>query len=129
MKGVKLLCGFLLLIGLGISISAAARNGHPHSGHFHHHGAHVGVVIGGPLWWPGFYAPYYADPYPPVIAIPAPPTVYIEQSQATTYSPSAPQTTLQAGYWYYCNDPEGYYPYIKQCTGGWQRVAPYPTPQ
>jgi hypothetical protein len=49
------------------------------------------------------------------------PTTYIEQP--------APQAQQQAptGYWYYCADPGAYYPYIKECPAGWQRVAPQPS--
>ena len=59
------------------------------------------------------------------------------------YSPSvvqaAPQTSVQqsppvtqqnpTGYWYYCNNPAGYYPYIKACPNGWQQVSPTPPQQ
>jgi hypothetical protein len=24
--------------------------------------------------------------------------------------------------WYYCSDPAGYYPYVTQCSTGWQAV-------
>ena len=27
-----------------------------------------------------------------------------------------------AGYWYYCADPPGYYPYVAQCNTAWQTV-------
>jgi hypothetical protein len=27
-------------------------------------------------------------------------------------------------WWYWCNDSRAYYPYVKECPGGWQRVAP-----
>jgi hypothetical protein len=50
---------------------------------------------------------------PPVVI--APP-VYQEQPQ--------PQTAQQ--YWYYCQDPQGYYPYVQQCPRGWQPVSPTP---
>jgi hypothetical protein len=30
-------------------------------------------------------------------------------------------------YWYYCRDPEGYYPYVRQCNGAWEPVAPQPS--
>ncbi|HEY8099772.1 MAG TPA: hypothetical protein VIF82_03390 [Burkholderiaceae bacterium] len=120
MKNVKLLCGLIFLIGMGISISAAA-----HHGHFHHHGPRIGFAIGGSLWWPGpgYYAPYYY-PYPPIVTTPAPPPVYIEQSQASSAS-----TASQSAYWYYCDHPQGYYPYIKQCSDQWQKVAPVPPTQ
>lgn len=26
------------------------------------------------------------------------------------------------GYWYYCSDPEGYYPYVNSCSTAWQQV-------
>jgi hypothetical protein len=29
-------------------------------------------------------------------------------------------------YWAYCQDPEGYYPYVQECPGGWVPVAPTP---
>jgi hypothetical protein len=80
------------------------------------HGPHGGRRgwwwIAGGIWY--FYpAPIYPypDPYlPPVAELPA---------------PAATQ------YWYYCNDPPGYYPYVPQCLTQWQPVpanAP-PPPQ
>ena len=72
-----------------------------------HQGRHLGRSgwwwVVGPTWY--FYpAPVYPypDPYqPPLVAAPAPVT---------------PE------YWYYCNNPQGYYPYVPQCVSGWQRV-------
>jgi len=29
-------------------------------------------------------------------------------------------------YWYYCEDPPGYYPYVQQCNGPWEPVPPSP---
>lgn len=121
MKSIKLLIGLYFLLGAGSGNIAFAdpghiHSGHIHSGHFHHYGPHVGVVIGGPFWWPGsgYYDPYYYG-YPPVVTVPAQPPVYIEQAQPDALAP---------GYWYYCDRPDGYYPYVRQCPGGWQRVAP-----
>jgi len=90
--------------------------------HFHHHGPRVGVYVGPAFGW-GWYgpAPYYYYPYPPVVAVPAAPPTYIEQSP--------PLAQAQSNDWYYCSNPEGYYPYIKQCPGGWQRVASQPPSQ
>lgn len=28
--------------------------------------------------------------------------------------------------WYYCRNPEGYYPYVKHCNGEWQQVPATP---
>lgn len=112
MKYVRLLLAVML-------VGTAATAVTPSWAHDHHRGhARFGVFIGAPLWPSWYYPPpfYY---YPPVITVPAaPPPVYIEQ-------PNPPATTAQA-YWYYCGNPEGYYPYVKECPGGWQKVSPQP---
>lgn len=73
----------------------------------------------GPYWGPWWYypPPYYYSPYYPVV--PAQPTTYIEQGSA----PAA-----DAGWWYYCDQSRGYYPYVRECPTGWQRVPPAPPP-
>lgn len=102
-------------------------------GYARHHGAgaRIGFYLGVPLvlssgyWGPHRYypAPYYSPYYPPVVTVPVSPPTYIEQGQ-TSAAPAAPQP----GYWYYCNDARAYYPYVKECPGGWQRVSPQPPP-
>lgn len=115
-----------------LSTSALAhgpyRGGYPggwYGGGYYGYGPRVGVVIGGPVWGPGYYPPpyfYYPPyPYPPaVVAVPASPPVYIEQGR----SGSAPSN--QAGTWFYCPESKGYYPYVNQCPGGWQSVPATP---
>lgn len=109
------------ILALCLSGVAAADRGHGHV----RSRVGVGIVVD-PFWfgpWP-YPGPYYYPPYyyypPPVMALPATPPVYIERDA----SPS-PQASA---YWYYCARPPGYYPYVKQCPGGWQPVAPQPTP-
>lgn len=84
------------------------------------HGGHVrfGVFIGAPIypWW--YYPPYYYYP-PAVVTVPATPPTYVERGG----SQAAPG---QQGYWYYCTESKTYYPYVKECPGGWQRVVPQP---
>jgi len=84
-----------------------------------------GVFIGGPAYWPGaYYSPYYSPYYyPRVVAVPAAPPTYVEQGDER---PAAAQTQ---SYWYYCAESKTYYPYVKQCPGGWQQVAPQPPAQ
>jgi len=72
-----------------------------------YHGWHGGVYG---WWWavPGYDwyaydAPVYPYPAYPVAPAPAP-----------------------TGYWYYCANPPGYYPYVQQCAGPWQPVPPSP---
>jgi hypothetical protein len=36
------------------------------------------------------------------------------------------QAYAQPQYWAYCQNPEGYYPYVQECPGGWLAVVPTP---
>ncbi|MCX7183028.1 MAG: hypothetical protein NTY92_03645 [Nitrosospira sp.] len=58
--------------------------------------------------------------YPP-ISIPETPPVYIEQQDFVKSTAES-----QKNYWYYCQDPAGYYPYIRECPNGWLPVSPQP---
>lgn len=123
----------IVLVGVA-SESALARSGRSGGGHFggrhsagtgfgrHHFVAprpHIGVFVRAPAF---FYYPPPVYYYPPLLAAPSPPPVYIEQG-------TAPGAEAQsAGNWYYCADAQAYYPYIKECPGGWQPVAPAPQP-
>ena len=73
------------------------------------HGGRLGwwwVVGGAWYFYPTPVYPY-PDPYqPPVVVV--------------TPAPAAPQ------YWYYCSNPQGYYPYVPQCPTTWQRVPAQP---
>ena len=136
MKTIRIL--LVLILGLTMSFSALAggKRGGGHHGGKHHHGARwsVGVNVGFPGYWGGYwggwpgygpayypYYSYYPAYYPAPVVVQQQPTTYIEQP--------APQAQQEAptGYWYYCADPGAYYPYIKECPAGWQRVAPQPS--
>ncbi len=90
------------------------------------HGSRVGVYVG-PYWGypsPWFYPPYYRQEV--IVVQPAPPpepTVYIEKQESAVSEP-APAPAQQ--YWHYCAARKGYYPYVKECPGGWQKVLPQP---
>jgi len=62
-----------------------------------------------------FRYPRYVEP-PPVVVREQPPA-YIP--------PQLPVAPVQ-NYWYYCQNPQGYYPYVRQCTHQWMRVVPTP---
>ena len=106
----------VVLLSMVASAPALAHGG----GHRHGPRVSVGFVFSGPAFW--YYPPpYYYNPYyPRVVAVPAEPTVYIERGDS--YTP--PEQSH--GYWYYCPEAKAYYPYVKQCAGGWQRVNPQP---
>lgn len=127
----------LMLATASIGPNALAYGGHHGYGGHHHGGARVGVFIGAPVLgfglpyygYPGYgYAPYGAYGYAPygyygptsAIVAPAAPPVYIEQSNINTTGPASD------GNWYYCSNPDGYYPYVRECPNGWQRVPSQP---
>ena len=113
----------VLLMGSVLAESAFAR-------HRHHHGPRIsfGIGFGAPFYSPFYYAPYpyYPRYYPAPVVVEREP-VYVERDPVPA-QPAQPQAQPQApaGYWYYCSESGGYYPYVKECAGGWQRVAPQP---
>lgn len=116
MKYRNLLVVLLAVVMAGVGSSAWAHGGRVRLG--------VNVGIGGPVWGPAWGPVWYPPPYyypPQVIVVPpAPPPVYIEQAEPAAQPVQAQQ------YWYYCKSSKGYYPYVKECPEGWQKVLPQP---
>lgn len=88
-----------------------------------------------PLWAPPIYhgipwyggAYWYEPGYTTVVPVPTQPPVYIERSPDE--GAPVPQAAAPGqGWWYWCSDPQGYYPGVRECPGGWQPVAPQPSP-
>ncbi len=91
--------------------------------HGHGHGPRIsfGLHFGAPIGW------YYAPPpvyYHPrrVVVVPAEPTVYVERESA----PAVASSPASDNFWYYCGESRAYYPYVRDCAGGWERVPPRP---
>ncbi len=112
--------------------------GHGHGGW--HYGGHYGWGYHGgyyPYWhypyywgWGGVYLgwPYVGWPYGvyagyPYMGWPYSPPAVTEAPQPYTAPDQQPPE-----YWYYCQNPQGYYPYVKSCPGGWIPVVPDATP-
>jgi hypothetical protein len=122
------LAGSLLVLALAPAALAQHRDWHGNDfGRFHDHDFGVwrgGHWFHGPYggragwWWivGGAYYYYpspiypYPDPYTPPVAAPLPP------------SPTGQ-------YWYYCQNPPGYYPYVPSCSTAWQPVPATASPQ
>ena len=100
-------------------------------GRFRDHDRHFGGFGFGfwdPWWWDpvqywGYpypsYDPYYYPPYPAYYAPPPGP-----QPQAPVQATGAPPPQ----YWYYCDNPQGYYPHVQTCSSAWRPVAPTQQP-
>lgn len=96
--------------GAGGHMAGAAHfhGGHRFDGRHHHHGyGRATLFIGVPLLWSGYET---ARPYNP------PPQAYVSQDDADST-------------WYYCDNPQGYYPQVPECPGGWQTVENGSPPQ
>ena len=107
--------------------------GRGHYGRRGYYGGHYGGDFNVWFGWPGWYYPYsypyyypyspyyssYPYYYPPAVSVPSAPQEYIQRSQRNDSSASS-------GLWYYCPDSKSYYPYVKECPGGWQTVPAKP---
>lgn len=101
-----------LLLFVVLATASGAALAHGGRGRVHL-GFHFGFPVYHSFWhWP---PPYYYYPPPVVVAPPAAPPVYVERER-------------DENFWYYCEQERGYYPYVKQCPGGWKRVPPTPPP-
>lgn len=141
---------FLLLV-FGAVASAPAmaqRYGYGH-GHGYGGGVRFGITLGLPLYgtgyYPGYYNSYPAYVYPgpgyvypgpaytypgPAYAYPgpavAPSATYVEQGAPQPQAAPAQAQPQPQGDWYYCTESKTYYPYVRECPGGWLRVPSTP---
>ena len=103
----------------GVSVNAHYRSGYGH-GRGHSGGWRNHYHRGPRFYWGGSFVvgPWYPYGYypPPPVIVQQPPPVYVQPEQQ------------EDNYWYYCRDPEGYYPYVRNCADGWMKVVPDATP-
>ena len=151
LAGIAMLCTSLSVVSPAMADGhrGGGWHGEGHGGGGWHGGGHgggggfwgwgmlglgLGLAIAAPYNPPRYYQPVYYQPAyyaPPQVIIQAP--AYVEQS-APSYAPPPPAPIYQQqapaaegnNWWYHCNRPEGYYPYVRTCPSGWQRVAPTP---
>ncbi len=122
MKMSRVAWGLAFAAGLVASGSALADRGHGRVTFGINFGVPVGPWYYPPYYPPAFYPPYYPS-YPPylptVVVSPSAPPVYVEKG-----GDAAAPEGLPSNYWYYCTNPQGYYPYVKECSVGWMTVLP-----
>lgn len=109
---------------------SAAERGRWMGGRWHHrwwHG-HYG-------WWWGvggafYFYPSPVYPYPSEVSS----TYYDDDGDYDDsgdqggggYDNAGPDDQGGGGTWYHCSNPDGYYPYIKNCRSGWESVPAQP---
>jgi hypothetical protein len=129
--------GSVALFGLPASRVLAQQHGHEHDYHgqdYHHFGLEDRARWQGGQWrhdwhdgrfawwwtvdglWYFYPVPIY--PYPTYV----PPAIVVQQA------PPVPSGQPPAQYWYYCDNPAGYYPYVASCNSGWRPVPAVPPP-
>ena len=137
----------VLAIVAAASLAAApawADRGHGH-GHGHGHGyfwGPFGFLMGSAILYSAiqprtvYYAPGVAFvPYGSVTTVMQP--YYVDQTYSSppvVALPPAPQDGSQVSalgmpgsqWWYFCKNPNGYYPYVRECQSGWEKVSPTP---
>lgn len=111
----------VLAIAMGLAGLLASETALAHGGRAR---VHFGITLGAPLYWRGWYPPPYYYYPPSVVVVPAapPPAVYVERDRTD----AAPASQDSGNWWYFCRETNAYYPYVKQCPGGWERVSPQP---
>ncbi len=116
---MKALLGVVALSAAALAATPVALAGGRHHHHHGHARLSLGFHFGAPLYWHSWPSYYYPAPVyvaPPVVQVSPP--VYVERHES-------PVTDFN-GWWYYCANAKGYYPYVKECPGGWQQVPPAP---
>lgn len=118
----KVICIVLAAMALLLASPLPGQAGGPRF----HGGGRVWIGPGPGVWWgprPWWGPPvYWGSPYPYYAAPPV-----IVQQQPPVYSQPAPPPE-EPNYWYYCQDAQTYYPYVKQCPSAWMKVVPSPAP-
>lgn len=148
LKTIKLLCLITILFGSITSGSIWAWGGHG-GGHYYGGWGYRGFLLGlnyglgygrfggygsygldyrgYGLGYGGSYSPYYGI-YGLGYGGGLPLVIYIQQENSEKAATES-QTNDWHDWneWHWCGNPEGYYPYVKNCLNDWIPVAPQPT--
>lgn len=137
-----LLAAFATLLSLFAISTPAEAHGRIRGGVFLNFGVPWPGYWG--YWGPRYYYPgpyyYYDDYYAPstVIIERRSPPEYVEKadvegrsapsSEPATAAAPAPSQVRPTNWWYWCESSKKYYPYVKECAGGFERVPPQAVP-
>lgn len=106
-------------VDFGVYVTPAPYYGyrhHHHRGYYRDYDAYPVVPV----------YPYGYTYEPPVVVVPAPvsPPVYVERYDRDDDADYDGGRPGPANYWYRCDKPKGYYPYVRTCKGGWHTEVP-----
>ncbi|MDW8469172.1 MAG: hypothetical protein RML56_09615 [Burkholderiales bacterium] len=92
--------------------------------HGRHHGhVRIRVVIGTPVvvyrWIP--------PPPPRYVVLHPPPRGWVATAPVYVARDADRAAAGDSWWYYYCPQARAYYPYVRHCPGGWQRVPPQPS--
>ncbi|MGC2063744.1 MAG: hypothetical protein WA610_12260 [Thermodesulfovibrionales bacterium] len=86
-------------------------------------GVAAGALLSYPYYSDAYYYPYgYAPIYRSA-------TEVIVRESAYTHEPGYYEPARRYGArdtWYYCKESRAYYPYVRRCAGGWEKVPAVP---
>lgn len=122
MKRETLFVFLIAVLSAALALPALGHGGRGYyRGHYGGYGGGWGIYLGLPLGWPGYYGypysypPYYSSP----VVVESQPRTYIERGDIA-------EDAGEPFYWYHCDKPKGYHPYVEKCPGGWKKVVPTP---
>lgn len=124
------------ILAMFAAVSLGATPAWADRGQGHGHGwgwGPAGFLLGSVLLYEAFQPRVYYAPQivyaPPAYAPVAQPYYVQGYASPEAVSPSlaqGPSVDAGAGWWYFCRNPSGYYPYVKQCNSGWEKISPVP---
>ena len=103
--------------------------GYPYAGYGYGFGWGLGYGAGWavattPAWgWPVAPAAYVMPSWVPMGVV-VEPSPFVEPAPLESTPPVPQAAPQQPGFWYYCTDPAGYYPYVTTCSRPWVAVQP-----
>ena len=81
-----------------------------------------------PAWGWGWW-PHYAGPFYPPGAYVLPPVIIQQQPQTYVQRPAEQAQQPQQIVWYWCRDPQGFWPHIQKCKDdAWMQVLAQTAP-
>ncbi len=132
-RSLVLIVGLIVITAILIS-GAPVMAGGGHGGGWGWGYFGLGLATGALLSYPYYYQPYYPYyPYPyypsyPYAYAPAyspsPTVIYREREPAYAEPDRARYSSRNT--WYYCKESNAYYPYVRICPGGWEKVPTVP---